>query len=109
MITNTTINYILSNGYHNNKDSYKNFDFCLGYVFASSMTVQSFITVKWKEKKLTMIKIFKFFVSDHLNHLKTNSTKFVHYRLKIRKVNEIFDFQSLMQHPLTLRLPRGSK
>ena len=32
----------------------------------SSMTVQSFITIKWQEKKLSMIKIFKFFVSDHL-------------------------------------------
>ena len=31
---------------------------------------------------------------------KTNSTKFTHYRLKIRKVIEFFDFQSLMQHPL---------
>ena len=34
------------------------------------------------------------------NHLRTNSTKFAHYRLKIRKVTEFFDFQSLMQHPL---------
>ena len=34
------------------------------------------------------------------NYLKTNSTKFAHYRLKIRKVIEFCDFQSLMQHPL---------
>ena len=34
------------------------------------------------------------------NHLKTNSIKFAHYRLKIRKVIELYDFQSLMQHPL---------
>ena len=35
-----------------------------------------------------------------LNHLKTDSTKLAHYRLKIWKVIEFFDFQSLMQHPL---------
>ena len=34
------------------------------------------------------------------NHLKTNSTKFAHCRLKIRKVIEFFYFQSLMQHLL---------
>ena len=34
------------------------------------------------------------------NHLKTNRTKLAHYILKIRKVIEFFDFQSLMQHPL---------
>ena len=32
--------------------------------------------------------------------LKTNCTKSAHYRLKIRKVIEFFDFLSLMQHPL---------
>ena len=31
-----------------------------------AMTVQSLITIKWQEKKLPMIKIFNFFVSDHL-------------------------------------------
>ena len=30
------------------------------------MSVQSFITIKWQEKKLSMIKILKLFVSDHL-------------------------------------------
>ena len=35
------------------------------------------------------------------DHLKTNSIKSGHYRLKIRKVIEFFDFQSLMQHFLT--------
>ena len=30
------------------------------------MSVQSFITIKWQEKKLLIIKLFKFFVSDHL-------------------------------------------
>ena len=35
----------------------------------SSMTVQSFIAIKWQEKKLSMIKIFKIFVSDHLKKL----------------------------------------
>ena len=31
------------------------------------MSVLSFITIKWQEKKLSMIKIFKFFVSGNLN------------------------------------------
>ena len=35
-----------------------------------------------------------------LNHLKTNSAKFAHYRPKIQKVIEFFEFQSLTQHPL---------
>ena len=30
------------------------------------MTVQSFITITWQEKKLSLIKISNFFVSDHL-------------------------------------------
>ena len=34
------------------------------------------------------------------NHLKTNCRKFAHYRLKIRKVFEFFDFQPSIQHPL---------
>ena len=35
------------------------------------MTVQGFITIKWQEKKLSMIKIFQvFFVSDHLKKVK---------------------------------------
>ena len=37
------------------------------------------------------------------NHLNTNSTKLAHYRLKIRKVIEFFYFQSLMQHPLSVK------
>ena len=35
-----------------------------------------------------------------LNYLKTNSTKLAHYRLKVQKVIEFFDFQSSVQHPL---------
>ena len=35
------------------------------------MSVQSFITIMWQEKKLSMIKIFKCFVSDHLNAVLT--------------------------------------
>ena len=35
-------------------------------VFPSSVTVQSF---KWQEKKVSIITIFKFLVSDHLNCL----------------------------------------
>ena len=34
------------------------------------MAVQSFVTFKWQEKKLSMIKIFKFFVSDHLKMIR---------------------------------------
>ena len=44
-------------------DRYKNFNFS---VFPSSMNVQSFIIIRWQERKLSMIKIFKCFVSDHL-------------------------------------------
>ena len=35
------------------------------------MTVQSFINIKWQEKKLSIIKIFKILVFDHLNRLNT--------------------------------------
>ena len=38
---------------------------------------------------------------DDVNHLKTNSTKLAHYRLRIRKVIEFYCFHSLMQHPLS--------
>ena len=58
----------LSNGYHGNNDRYKNFDVSLGYVFPNSMTVENFITIKWQENKLSMIKIFNYFVSDHLKN-----------------------------------------
>ena len=40
-------------------------------VFPSSVTVQSFITIKWQETKLSIITIFNFLVSDHLNCLNT--------------------------------------
>ena len=32
------------------------------------MNVQSFIIIKWQEIKFSVIQIFKFFVSDHLNN-----------------------------------------
>ena len=35
------------------------------------MTVQGIITIKWQEKKLSVIKIVKFLVADHLNCLNT--------------------------------------
>ena len=35
-------------------------------MFASSITVQSFVTIKWQEKKLLIIKILKFPASDDL-------------------------------------------
>ena len=47
-------------------DRYKNLDFSFGYVVPSSVSVESFIAIKRQEKKLSMIKTFKFFVSDHL-------------------------------------------
>ena len=50
------------NGYHGNDDCYKNFDFSFGYVFSGSMTVQSFVTIKLQEKKLSVIRIFNFFL-----------------------------------------------
>ena len=58
---------MLLNGYHGNDNCYNNFEFSFGYVFPSSMTVQIVITIKWKEKKLSMIKIFKVFVFDQRN------------------------------------------
>ena len=36
-------------------------------VFPSSVTVQSFTAIKWQEKTLSIITIFKFLVSDHLD------------------------------------------
>ena len=50
----------LSNGYDGNDDRYKNLDFGFGYVFPSSMTVQSFITIKWKEKSYQWSKFSNF-------------------------------------------------
>ena len=58
-----TFSSVSSNGYQGNDDRKKNCDFSSGHVFPSSMSVQSFITIKGQEKKLSMIKIFKFFVS----------------------------------------------
>ena len=45
----------------------KNFAFSFDYVFQSRIvTLQSFFTIKWQERKLSIIKIFKFFVSERL-------------------------------------------
>ena len=49
----------------------------MGHVFLSSMTVQSFITIKWQRKQLSMIKIF----SDHLKRI-----TFAPYLLYINQV-----------------------
>ena len=38
----------------------KNVDFGFRYVLPSSITIQSFVTIKWQEKKLAIIKIFRF-------------------------------------------------
>ena len=61
-----TVWSIFSNGCHGNDDRWKHFDFSFGNVFPSSIIVQSLITIKLQAKKLSMIKIFTFFVSDHL-------------------------------------------
>ena len=58
---------MLSNGYHGNDDCHK---ICI-YVFSSFMTVQSFITIKRQDEKLSIIKNFKFLVSEHLNCFNT--------------------------------------
>ena len=63
----------LLNGYHGNDDRYKNFNFSFGYVFPRSMTVQSFITIKWQEKKLSMIKLLNFLVLTNLIHSTANA------------------------------------
>ena len=61
-----TFSSILSNGYHGNDDRYKNFDFSFRDVFSGSVTIQSFITINWQEKMSSIIKMFKFFVSNDL-------------------------------------------
>ena len=48
-----------------------------GSVLPSFMTVPSFITIKWQEKKSSMIKIFKVFISDHLKRKDTLSRIFM--------------------------------
>ena len=63
------VNFI--NGHYVNQCRPQNLHFSFRYVFPSSMTVQSFIAIKWQEKKLSIIKILKFLVSDHLNCLNT--------------------------------------
>ena len=47
-----------------NDDHYKNFNFSFHYICPSSIALESFITIKRQEKQLSIIKIFKFFVSD---------------------------------------------
>ena len=53
MRSSSTFWWILCNGYHGKDDHYKNFDFSFSYIFPS---VQSFITTKWQQKKLSIIK-----------------------------------------------------
>ena len=58
----STFQSISLNGYHGNDDRHRNFDFSFPYVFPISMTVQSFINIKWQgqEKRPSVIKIFRF-------------------------------------------------
>ena len=56
-------------------------------------------------KKYARFYRFLLFISilkhvDDVQSLKTNSTQFAQYKLKIQNVIEFFDFQSLMQNPL---------
>ena len=62
-----TFYLILSNGYHGNDDRYNNVDFGFSYVFASSMTVQSSVTISSDRTKVINDQNFQIFVSDHLN------------------------------------------
>ena len=64
-----TFKSILSNGYHENDNRQKNFDFSLGYVFPSSITVQSFITIKWQEKSYQLSKFSNFLFLTTLMHV----------------------------------------
>ena len=52
----------------------------------------------------SQLKVLNFETCEYFDHLKTNCIKFAHYRLKIRKVIEFFDFQSLEQDPLSVWL-----
>ena len=61
-----TFQSILSNGQHENDNCCNFYNFSFRFIFPSFITVQSFITVMWRGKKLSRIKIFKFFVSDNL-------------------------------------------
>ena len=55
-----TLYSVLSSSYHRNNERDKKFDFSFCFTFPRSITVQSFITIKWQEQKLLIIKIFKF-------------------------------------------------
>ena len=59
----------------------------LAIYFQSSIPVQRFITIKWQGKKLLMIKVFTFFLPDHLNLFKP-AVKFVSVLREIDLTNE---------------------
>ena len=60
---------LLSNGYHGNDDRYKNFDIGMGYLCPSSMTVHSFISIKWcNETESTSTKIGKIELNKKGDH-----------------------------------------
>ena len=50
-----TFKSVSLNGCHGNGNCYKNFDFW--YAFLSSISVQSFITIKWQGEKSSQIKM----------------------------------------------------
>ena len=51
-------------------------------MYLQVLTVQSFITIKWQVKTLSMIKIFKSFVSDHLKPGSHTSSTIVSLKIK---------------------------
>ena len=46
-------------------------------MFPNSIAVQSFVTIKWQEKKLSTIKVLKFLVFDHLKLAKNHGKQFL--------------------------------
>ena len=62
-------------------------------VLPSSVTVQSFAAMKWQEKKLSIITIFKFLVSDHLdcsNTIDCQSSTALYATAKTKMYTSIF-------------------
>ena len=56
------------------------------------MTIQRFVTIKWQETKLSMIKMFKFFVSDHLTTSVLEACQFILIETYYRKIKGFFKY-----------------
>ena len=57
------------------------------YVFASSITVQSLITIKRQERVLTN-QSFKFVASDHLKHISVEQKNYIVYPSQNRQTED---------------------